>query len=39
MKKPVPDAIVASITPHEPKPELMLAWQCVDIESLIGIDK
>lgn len=39
MKKAVLDAIVASITPHEAKPGLMLRMAIADIELLIGMDE
>jgi hypothetical protein len=39
MKKSVPDAIVASVTPHEAKPELMLRMAIADIEALLGMDE
>jgi hypothetical protein len=39
MKKEVPDALVAGVTPHEAKPELMLRMAIADIESLIGMDE
>ncbi|MDB5825123.1 MAG: hypothetical protein JWR21_3827 [Herminiimonas sp.] len=39
MKKEVPDALVAGVTPHEATPELMLRMAIADIESLIGMDE
>jgi hypothetical protein len=39
MKKEVPDAVVAGVTSHEAKPELMLRMAIADIESLIGMDE
>jgi hypothetical protein len=39
MKKSVPDAVVATVTPHEAKPELMLRMAIADIESLVGMDE
>ncbi|WP_155837447.1 hypothetical protein [Herminiimonas sp. CN] len=39
MKKSVADAIVASVTPHEAKPELMLRMAIADIEGLIGMEE
>lgn len=39
VKKSVPDAHVASISPREAKPELMLRTAIADIEALIGMDE
>lgn len=39
MKKSVPDAVVASVTPHEATPELMLRMAIADIEALLGMDE
>lgn len=39
MKKSVPDALIASIAPHEATPELMLRMAIADIESLIGMEE
>ncbi|MDP3842272.1 MAG: hypothetical protein Q8Q81_06685 [Oxalobacteraceae bacterium] len=39
MKKSMPDAHVATITPHEARPELMLRMAIADIEALRGMDE
>lgn len=39
MKKSVPDAIVASVSPSEAKPELMLRMAIADIEGLLGMEE
>lgn len=39
MKKSVPDALVASVTPHEARPDLMLRMAIADIESLLGMEE
>lgn len=39
MKKSVPDAIVASVTPREATPALMLRTAIADIEALLGMQE
>ncbi|MEO8407614.1 MAG: hypothetical protein ABI476_04220 [Oxalobacteraceae bacterium] len=39
MKRSVPDAHVATITPHEARPALMLRMAIADIEGLIGMEE
>ena len=39
IKKSVPDAIVAGVTPDEAKASLMLRMAIADIESLVGMDE
>lgn len=39
LKKSVPDAFVATVTPNEAKPDLMLRMAIADIESLIGMEE
>ena len=39
MKKSVPDAHVATITPYEARPDLMLRMAIADIEALRGMDE
>jgi hypothetical protein len=39
LKKSMPDAFVAGISPHEAKPSLMLRTAIADIEALLGMDE
>ncbi|NMM37654.1 MAG: hypothetical protein HHJ09_09070 [Glaciimonas sp.] len=39
LKKSVPDAFVAAVSPEEAKPELMLRMAIADIEVLIGMEE
>jgi hypothetical protein len=39
LKKSVPDAMAAGVSPHEAKASLMLRMAIADIEALLGMDE